>query len=116
MEKTSPRIEDGIIKWYCGDAFFIDFEIMDDEAGKALELSENDGVVITFYNRQLIAVKKFEFKGGMSCNCLSCHIDKDTTKFFTAGKYTYAIRYCKNNCETMQTVKAVGECEVERCH
>ena len=116
MAKESPRIEDGIIKWYCGDAFFLDFDVIDDRTGKALELEERDGVVITFYNHQLLVVKKFEFTGGISCDCLTCHIDKATSKLFATGKYTYNIRYCQNNCETMQTVKAIGECEVERCH
>ena len=116
MANASPRIENGIIKWYCGDAFFINFDIIDDETKAPLELGEYDSIEVSFYNAQLRPVKTFEFRGAMVCNELKYHINETITKLFPVGKYTYCIKYHKNNNETIATVKAVGECEVERCH
>ena len=111
----SPRIEDGVIKWYCGDIFYISFEVLDDKTGEPLELSQGDAVIIRFYDRQGLLVKQFEFVNG-KCDDLTCYIDKNTSERFRAGKYTYCIKYHCGDLKTETTVKALGECEVERCH
>lgn len=113
MAKESPRMEDDVIKWYCGDAFYLSFEVLD-ETGNPLELQSVDTITISFYNRQWVCVKKFEFANGVTCDDLVCHIDEQTSKSFPVGKYTYCIKY--HSIGTISTVSAMGECEVERCH
>ena len=116
MGKQSPRIENGVIKWYCGDAFYLSFEVLEDETGKPLSLSNNDAIIISFFTKQNVLVKKFEFRGERDCEDLVCHIDESVTKLFNIGTYTYCIKYHQPDIKTVSTVKAVGECEVERCH
>lgn len=112
----SPRIENGVIKWYCGDAFYISFEVLDDETNEPLLLSSGDTIIISFFNRQKLCVKKFVFGSESYCGELTCHIDEVVTKLFTAGLYTYCIKYYSNTQKTIATALAEGKCEVERCH
>ena len=116
MVKESPRIEDGVIKWYCGDAFYISFEVLDDETGAPLKMSDSDSITISFFNRQNVCVKQFVFGSDCDCSVLDCHIDEAVTKQFAVGVYTYCIKYHQGSVGTIATVKAVGKCEVERCH
>lgn len=116
MAKVSPRVENGIIKWYCGDAFYINFELIDDNTNEPITLNPKDTVTVSFYNKQLLLVKRFIFGGGADCGCLRCHICKDTTKGFLVGRYTYDIKYYNDTEKTISTVKDNGQCEVERCH
>lgn len=116
MAKESPRVEDGVIKWFCGDAFYISFELVDDSTNEPIVLKPNDKVTITFVNHQRLTVKTFEFVEGADCGCLRCHICKDTTKAFTAGRYTFDIKYYNDEYKTITTVRDNGQCEVERCH
>ena len=124
--KLSPRMENGVIKWFEGDRFGIDFEIIDDETGEPYTLKDGETVEITFHKQGVVqsfsggnipvnrAVKTFEFDHTADCAALSCKFDEETTKLFPAGRYTYCIKL--NGTESRLTVSANNVAEVERCH
>lgn len=110
--KDSPRIESGIIKWYEGDAFYLNFSIFD-ERGDAIELNENDRIVVKFHN-ELKLIKKYEIEkptGGL----FLVHIDGSATKLFKRGEYHYDVELSRNFGETIQTLLRCGDIEVEGC-
>ena len=126
MTVESPRIENGGIKWFEGDEFGIDFELIDDETGEPYALKNGETVEITFYKQGVIksfssgsipvnrAIKTFVFDSSSHCAALTCKFDKETTKLFPVGRYTYCIKL--NTVSARQTVSANNVVEVERCH
>lgn len=112
--KQSPRNENGIIKWYEGDIFFLDFALNDYYTKLPIEVGENDRFSIEFHNCQR-TIKRFDEMVKTEEGLYRIHIDKDVTKLFRVGKYHYDIRYHKNNDETRQTIYECGEVEVEGC-
>lgn len=112
--KQSPRNENGIIKWYEGDAFFLDFAINDYFTKLPLELGGNDWVSIEFRDSRR-PIKKFNEMVKTEEGLFRVHIDKDLTKLFRVGKYEYDIEYHRNNDETIQTILECGKVEVEGC-
>ena len=126
MTTESPRIENGIIKWYEGDEFGIDFELIDNETGEPYTLKNGETVEITFYKQGItksftsdsrvasVLVKAFTFDHTADCSALTCNFDKATTNLFSVGRYTYCIKL--NTAEARQTVSANNVVEVEKCH
>lgn len=113
MKAESPRIEDGVIKWYEGDIFYIDFELIDDETGEPYILKDGETVEIDFYWYDKL-IKSFVFDHTADCSALTCYFDNETTALFTCGKYKYSIK--RNGEMIRQTVDAKNEVEVEKCH
>lgn len=111
--KQSPRSENGIIKWYEGDVFFLDFIIKDYYTKEPIVVEGKDKVVIEFHDNRK-PIKSF---GVVSTNSgvFSIYMDKDSTKLFKVGKYHYKIKYHKNDSETIQTIYDCGKVEVEGC-
>ena len=101
--KQSPRSENGIIKWYEGDIFFLDFAVNDYFTKQPIELGENDRLSIEFHTCQRL-IKIFDKMDKTEEGLFRIHIDKDITRLFKAGRYHYDIRYHKNNDETRQTI------------
>ena len=115
--KKSPRVENGIIKWYEGDAFYLYFNLLmgiKSEGLYPLELSENDKVTVTFSTLQDRVIKIFEITETVA-DKFPIYIDAKTTRIFRKGKYHYDIELHRNNDETIQTLLKCGEVEVEGC-
>lgn len=122
MTIESPRIENGIIKWYDGDEFGIDFELIDNETGEPYTLKDGETVEITFHKQGVtsysrvasVLVKAFTFDHTADCSALTCNFDEATTRLFPVGRYTYCIKL--NTVSARQTVSSNNVVEVERCH
>lgn len=112
--KLSPRIEDGAIKWYKGDAFYLYIDLVDDETGNAFVIKDTDKIILEFYqNGNPLTLATVETKYIPEDMKYECFIDEKTTSKFQEGKYTYKIIYLNNFNKTKQTIENCGNIEVE---
>ena len=90
--KQSPRLENGIVKWYEGDTFRLQL-VLDivDQDGECVEIGEEDIVTVSFHNDDLASVKEFCFTG-VENNTITLLFDSTCTALFPAGHYTYDVR------------------------
>lgn len=107
----SPRIENGVLKWYEGDAFYIDYELKNEETGEIVETDENDGLVIEFYCGRK-KIRSFNLEK-IEESVYQLHIDARSSKLFTVGEYAYTVELHKNNSQTIQTIENCGRAIVE---
>lgn len=111
--KQSPRNENGIIKWYEGDAFYLPFVLRDYVTKEPFVLGERDKFVVEFFDCRERVIYTCDVLVPEADGLYKVHIDKDVTKRFKQGKYHYKIEYHKNDSETIQTIKDCGDIEVE---
>lgn len=111
--KQSPRVEKGIIKWYEGDAFFLPFNIKDAITKLPIVLGESDQAVAKIFDCRERILASFEDVQQDERGRFVIHIDDELTNRFKEGKYHYKWEIHKNNNETIQTIKACGDIEVE---
>lgn len=89
--RSSPRIVNGVIKWYERDTFSIDIELeLTDQDGEKVEVKPTDVVEVNIYNRSDKLVTSF-VRENVANNTITIDIDKETTKLFTAGEYHYDV-------------------------
>ena len=105
-----------MIKWYEGDRFKIDFEVIDDETGEPYILKDGETIEVAFHRTAIACrpIKTFVFDNSANCAALTCEFDEQTTKLFPAGKYTYCVKL--NSAESRITISANNVAEVEKCH
>ena len=107
--KQSPRIENGVVKWYEGDTFALQLELdIVDQDGERVILAPEDTVTAVFRNDALSVVKEFTFTD-VADNTITLAFDNTCTALFPAGHYTYDIR-CIGTRRT--TVCSGNEAEV----
>ena len=89
----SPRIVNGVLKWYEGDTFSlqIDWEL-EDQDGEPITIQPKDTVKVVFKNKSLRTVKEFMFTG-INVNTIHLNFDNECTALFEKGNYTYDIIY-----------------------
>ena len=113
--EISPRVENGVLKWYEGDAFFVRFGlVINKQTGEELVIGESDKVVVTFYDsycRKIVAIDVPVSNG----KTLPVHIDSRRSKLFPVGNYHYDVELHRNNSETIQTIAHCCKVEVEGC-
>lgn len=107
--KQSPRLENGVVKWYEGDTFRLQL-VLDivDQDGEPVVIGENDTVTVSFQNDALTTVKEFTFTE-VENNTVTMEFDSTVTALFPAGRYTYNVR-C--TIEQRTTVCSGNEAEV----
>lgn len=89
--EISPRIVNGVIRWYQGDTFDIQLTIeLEDQDGEAVILGEDDTVSITFRNQSDSAVKTFTFTE-LEGNTVTMDFDSTCTALFGRGNYSYTV-------------------------
>lgn len=99
--KVSPRVENGVIKWYEGDTFSLQLELeLRDQDGEAITIGENDTVHIIFRDDTLDAVKEFNFTE-ITGNIVTMVFDSTVTALFPKGRYTYDVHYTGENRTTV---------------
>lgn len=108
----SPRIDaDGVIYWYQGDTFKIDFEIKllsDDDPPVEIPLQDGDTVRFTFRDyRTRVAEFVFDtFQDGV----VTLEFDAQMTAKFCRGEYTYDVTHERDYIRTIiKDNKAVVE-------
>lgn len=90
LAKPSPRIEDGIIKWYAWDTFDLNFEfIFTDEDWNKIPEEETDCLEFTIYNQYYDVLYSTEVHQSHE---VPVSIDEEMTQKFTRGNYYYIIR------------------------
>lgn len=110
----SPRIENGIIKWYEGDAFYLRFPLTykSGEEKRPYILEENDSVSFEITDCRDRTIVQIESLPQDAYGVCLAHIDKETTKRLTEGIYHYKLRLHINNSEVIQTITNCGDIEV----
>ena len=99
--KQSPRIENDILKWYEGDTFTLNIElVLKDDSGSPVTITSTDTVTAIFYNERGDIVKTFTFQN-ITGNVISIEIDSESTSLFTKGKYIYDIKFSSSNLTTI---------------
>ena len=88
----SPRIEEGIIKWYVGDQFELGFKLnLEDADGETIILNDSDTVIVEVKRWDKEPIKEFVYTNVVD-NFVTLVFDEDTTGLFQKGDYIYDIR------------------------
>ncbi len=91
--EVSPRIVNGVLRWYAGDTFDIQIEIdLKDQDDEPITIGPDDTVEVVFKDKSLDVVKTFEFNN-IEDNTVTLEFDETCTALFPAGKYTYDVYY-----------------------
>ena len=112
--KQSPRIEDGILKWYEGDTFSFVFVInlTDKDTGEPIIFMPEDTITFEFSNEFSQLIQVFSFDNIPFDNKVRLNFNEDVSRKFIIGKYKYSIKY--NGINTV-TLGACNKAEVEKC-
>lgn len=96
--EVSPRIVNGVIYFYQGDTFSLQFEFfIEDQDGEPITISPTDTIKVVFKDSRKHAVKEFIFNE-IRENVITVLFDESVTELFQEGQYTYDIYY-KNDAE-----------------
>ena len=132
----SPRMDNGVLKWFYGDTFVVDMVINlvaeavgeDGTLGNRLiNFNESDQIMVTFFNDRKELVHSFILKNisndetSESYHMASLDFTKDISHKFRRGRYTYCVKYVhKDGDETVSTdittICVNNRAEVEVCH
>lgn len=132
----SPRMDNGVLKWFYGDTFAVDMVInlVEQEVGAdgaqvdvPIDFDESDQIVVTFFNAKKEVVHSFisknisNDKNSEYYHTISLEFTKDISHRFCRGKYTYCIKYVhkengKTACTDITTICVNNRAEVEVCH
>lgn len=108
--RPSPRFVNGVLKWYAGDTFDVDFEVgLVDQDGTDIVISPGDKLTFAFKNARREDVKKFEFTG-VTDGKARLYFSEATSALFPAGRYTYDVIYTGTN---RRTIARNNPCVVE---
>lgn len=89
--EPSPRIVNGVLRWYQHDTFslFLDLDLRDDD-GEAVTLGPNDGVAVAFRDRHHQIIKEF-MCSPVEGNCVELVFNEDLSRSFIKGEYRYDV-------------------------
>lgn len=91
--KESPRIVNGVLRWYCGDTFDLQLTLdLEDQDREPVVIQPTDKVEVVFLDRSLNEVKTFTFTE-VEGNTVVMTFDEDVTALFDIGDYTYDVYY-----------------------
>ena len=89
--EQSPRVVNGVIKWYEGDTFTMDLGLgLTDQDGEAVTLNAADTVKVTFRDKGENEVKEFSFTN-VSKDTVTLDFNAAVTVLFPKGRYTYDV-------------------------
>lgn len=120
VAKQSPRIKNGVIYWYAGDAFAIDWEVqlMDDE-GTAITFKPGDQLVWSFFSTsdKVKPVYTFTFNyDDIQDNKVTLLFSRAISSKFAIGSYTYCVKFIDTENDRVVTLNATNKVQVEACH
>ncbi len=91
--EASPRIVNGVIRWYEGDTFRLQLELdIDDQDGAAYSITDSDTVSIVFRDRSNHVVKEFRFDHIVD-NSVTMVFNSEVTALFPKGIYSYDVLF-----------------------
>lgn len=89
--EQSPRIVNGVIRWYQGDTFDIQLNLdLTDQDGEPVVINTDDLVKIVFTDKSKSVVKEFEFTN-VEDNTVTMDFDSACTALFGKGNFTYTV-------------------------
>lgn len=89
--EQSPRVVNGVIKWYEGDTFDLTIGLdLEDQDGSAVTLAAADTVEVVFLDRSEKEVKRFTFSN-VQGSAVTLDFSAAVTALFGKGQYTYDI-------------------------
>ena len=89
--EQSPRVVNGVIRWYQGDTFDLDL-VLDivDQDGAPITIAASHTVKVTFRDKSQNLIKEFTFSN-ISNNTVTLAFDAECTALFPKGQYTYDV-------------------------
>ena len=94
--EMSPRIVNGVLKWYEGDTFELVLELdLTDQDGEAIIIGASDTVRIVFLDECREQVKEFSFTNVQN-NTVTLEFDSTATALFGKGRYSYDVYLSSN--------------------
>lgn len=132
----SPRMDNGVLKWFYGDTFAVDMVInlveqnLDENGefiNKIVDFDADDQITVVFFNARKEVVHSFVAKnisndeGSEDYHTITLDFTKDISHKFHRGRYTYCVKYIhKENGRTVSTdittICVDNKVEVELCH
>lgn len=113
--KSSPRLENGVLRWYHGDCFTVDWTVNLTKDDIPYEYDENDELIFSFYTRsKKELVHQFSFTN-IQDNTVTLDFTEEVSNKFDIGAYTYCIKFNSHEGEIV-TLYAKEKAEVEACH
>ena len=116
MDIKTPHITaSGNLTWYEYDNFTIDWTIDLEKDGAPLEFKERDLIIINFYDEyknHIAEVKQTPNSQGV----ITVVFDSELSNKFSAGEYTYCIKYFDSTTSFTTTVAANKKAIVKACH
>ena len=104
--RSSPRIVNGVLKWYEGDTFTLDIELeLIDQDGAAIDTNGKE-VLIKFYDMSEDLVKEFNIKN-IQNNTVSLEFNSEITALFPQGEYHYDVIYMGEHRTTIAKDNAI---------
>lgn len=120
--KGSPRFDGRKLTWFCGNTFpySLEVELIDGDTGEAIIPSEDDTIVVRFYDKRDNIIHEFSFDnlstydiGDSKFVEVVMYFTDEVSAKFEAGKYTYCVTYYG---EYATTIWDNAEAVVEQCH
>ena len=91
--QMSPRIVNGVIKWYEGDTFALQVEIeLTDDNGEQVVIQPTDEVQFVFRNAKREIVHEIR-EIGIENNCVTLYFTEEVSNKFPKGRYEYDVYY-----------------------
>lgn len=90
--KQSPRFENNALCIYQGDTFELQLDLNITQNGEPIEIQPTDTVTLEFRTFDGKPITSVEFKD-ITTNEIVLNWDKELTKKFCKGKYTYRMKY-----------------------
>lgn len=86
----SPRIENGILRWYAGDTFTLGLELdIQDQDGEEVSIGTSDRLTVNFYDAFRAKTHTVTLDAAALGGTPEVAFNAETTAKFPAGKYTY---------------------------
>lgn len=118
IAKQSPRISNGIIAWYVGDAFIIDWSVHLTEDEEPVIFTEGDKLEWHFYSmsNKNTPIHTFTFNyQDMHDNTVTLFFSSEISSKFAIGTYTYCVKFLSHTGRIV-TLNANNRIKVEACH
>lgn len=98
---ASPRIENGVLRWYEGDTFQVNLLLtLTDQDGAPVTLNSGDTATLTFRDRRRAVADTVTFTN-IRNGALPLVMDAARSARFPAGTYTYTLTLTHNNRTTL---------------
>lgn len=118
VAKQSPRIENGVLIWYVGDAFTVDWTINLERDGAPVVFEEGDTLEWSFFANmnKVDPIYQFIFPhDAIHNNTVTLFFDQAISAKFPVGSYTYCVKF-KSHDGRIFTLNATNKAKVEMCH